>query len=172
MTWYDRNAHSQEFSPGYQVLVLLLTSTNQLLTEWQGPYPMMRQIGEVNYEVHMANRRKQKRNYHINMLCALQTQTAVACWAGKTSDPINEEDPLIYSDIRPDGEPLYGESFPSQVSDLQCLFDRFSTVFNSNPGCMTMVVMVSIAFIRDMLAPSAYHCSDFLTHTVIYYVKN
>ena len=36
--WYDSNAHSREFNPGDQVLVLLPSSTNKLWAQWQGPY--------------------------------------------------------------------------------------------------------------------------------------
>ena len=135
--WYDRNARSREFSPGDQVLVLLPTSTNKLLAEWQGPYPITRRISEVNYEVRMADRRKQKRIFHVNMLRAWQAPTAVSCWAEDISD--EDEDPLTYSDTRSDSEPLFEESLsPTQVSDLQCIYERFATVLNSNPGRTTM----------------------------------
>ena len=36
--WYDRNAREREFQPYDQVLVLLPTTTNKLLAQWQGPY--------------------------------------------------------------------------------------------------------------------------------------
>ena len=39
--WYDKHARSNEFNQGDQVLILLPTSTNKLLTEWQGPYPVI-----------------------------------------------------------------------------------------------------------------------------------
>ena len=35
--WYDRHARVREFSIGDQVLVLLPSSTNKLLAQWQGP---------------------------------------------------------------------------------------------------------------------------------------
>ena len=66
--WYDRNARSREFQPGDQVLVLLPTSTNKLLAQWQGPYEVVRRCGSVDYEVKMSDRRKQKRIFHVNML--------------------------------------------------------------------------------------------------------
>ena len=39
--WYNRNAHTCEFKPGQQVLVLLHTSSSKLLAQWQGPYEII-----------------------------------------------------------------------------------------------------------------------------------
>ena len=47
MRWYDQNARQRQFQPGDQVLVVLPTSTNKLLAQWQG---------------------KKRRVFHINML--------------------------------------------------------------------------------------------------------
>ena len=46
--WYDRNARSCKFEPGNQVLVLLPTLTSKLLAQWQGPYEVVKPIGEVD----------------------------------------------------------------------------------------------------------------------------
>ena len=53
--WYDRNARSRAFDPGDQVLVLLPTSNNTLLAEWQGPYQITRRVSKVNYELRMTH---------------------------------------------------------------------------------------------------------------------
>ena len=37
-TWYDQNTRDRELKPGDEVLVLLPTSSNKLLAQWQGPY--------------------------------------------------------------------------------------------------------------------------------------
>ena len=58
---YDQNAHSREFHPGEQVLVLLPTFTSKLLAQCQGPYQIVRCIGAVNYEVDILGQRKQHR---------------------------------------------------------------------------------------------------------------
>ena len=39
--WYDTRARLREFKPGDAVLVLLPTSTNKLLAQWQGPYSVL-----------------------------------------------------------------------------------------------------------------------------------
>ena len=66
--WYDRNARERTFQAGDQVLVLLPSTTNKLLAQWQGPYPVIRQITPVTYEVDMFDDKKRKRTLHINML--------------------------------------------------------------------------------------------------------
>jgi len=38
---------------GEEVLVLLPTSSNKLLAQWQGPYRVLHRVGKVNYEVYM-----------------------------------------------------------------------------------------------------------------------
>ena len=43
--WYDQN---REFQPGDHVLVLLPTTTNKLLAQWQGPYEMNWKIGLIH----------------------------------------------------------------------------------------------------------------------------
>ena len=57
---YDRNARSCKFQPGDQVLVLLPTSTSKLLAWWQGPYEVIKPIGEVDYLINMHDRRNKR----------------------------------------------------------------------------------------------------------------
>ena len=48
----------RELEPDEEVLVLLPASSNKLLAQWQGPYCVLRRVGEVNYEVRMTDKRK------------------------------------------------------------------------------------------------------------------
>ena len=56
--WYDQNARERRFVTGDQVLVLLSTSTCKLTAQWQGPYRIVKPVGQVNYMVDMQDRRK------------------------------------------------------------------------------------------------------------------
>lgn len=56
--WYDRTARTRRFEPGDKVFVLLPTSTNKLLAQWEGPYDILRKVGRVTYEVDMVDKRK------------------------------------------------------------------------------------------------------------------
>ena len=68
--WYDLKAHDMKLRIGDQdlVLVLLPTSMNKLISQWHGPYEVTRVIGKVNYEIEMAEQRRKKVIFHINML--------------------------------------------------------------------------------------------------------
>ena len=66
-TWYDRHARERELVAG-EVLVLLPTESNKMKAQWQGPCPVVRKVGLVDYEVDMVDRQKRKRIFHINML--------------------------------------------------------------------------------------------------------
>ena len=58
--WYDKSAKSRNFSEGDQVLVLLPTNTNKLMAQWQGPYQVVKKIGNVDYQTDKHDRRKKK----------------------------------------------------------------------------------------------------------------
>ena len=89
--WYDQNARDREFQPADQVLVLLPTSTHKLLVQWQGPYPVLRRMGKVNYEIDLYDRRKWRRIFHVNMLKKWHTPVASASF---NTDIAEAEDTL------------------------------------------------------------------------------
>ena len=67
-TWYDSHVRSREFRDGDLVLVLLPSSSNKLLAQWQGPYQVVRRCGKVTYMVDMNDKSKRRRIFHVNML--------------------------------------------------------------------------------------------------------
>ena len=93
--WYDRNARDRDFNPGDQVLVLLPTSTNKLLAEWQRPYPIIRRVGRVVYEVDMTDRRRRKRRFHVNMLREWHTTSESSSFMSEEIRDEGEDD--VYS---------------------------------------------------------------------------
>ncbi|KAI2646544.1 Transposon Tf2-8 polyprotein [Labeo rohita] len=66
--WYDQQARLRQFQPGQKVLLLLPTSSNKLLANWQGPYTVVRKMGTVTYEIHHPDKGKSKQTYHVNLL--------------------------------------------------------------------------------------------------------
>ena len=56
--WYDRTSREKTLKPGDQVIVLLPSSTSKLLAQWHGPYPVVSQVGSINYVVDMVDQRK------------------------------------------------------------------------------------------------------------------
>ena len=67
-TWNDSHARSHEFRDGDLVLLLLPSSSNKLLAQWQGPYQDLRRCGKVTYMVDMHDKSKRRRIFHVNML--------------------------------------------------------------------------------------------------------
>ena len=79
--WYDQHARKRQFSSGENVLVLLPTSSNKLLAKWMGPYPVLREVSPVSYEVDMYDHAKRKKIFHVNMLRKWHSSVAVNLWA-------------------------------------------------------------------------------------------
>ena len=73
--WYDRRARLREFERGDPVLVLLPTTTDKLMAQWQGPYQVLAREGKVTYLVDMHDRKKRRRVFHVNMLKAFHVRT-------------------------------------------------------------------------------------------------
>ncbi|KAG1940831.1 hypothetical protein F2P79_016387 [Pimephales promelas] len=65
---YNRGARLRQFTPGDKVLVLLPTSSSELLAKWQGPFEVTRRVGDLNYEVACTDRGGAHQIYHLNLL--------------------------------------------------------------------------------------------------------
>lgn len=48
---YDAQVKPRFFEVGQKVLLLLHSSSNKLLVQWQGPYEVIKWVGEANYRV-------------------------------------------------------------------------------------------------------------------------
>ena len=93
-TWYDRTARSRSFVSGQKVLLLLPSSESSLLAKWQGPFTVLRRVGEVTYEIAMPDRRRSKQIYHVNLLKRwIDRQSSIQdqLWARTVEE---EEEPL------------------------------------------------------------------------------
>ena len=66
--WHDQNARERKFQICDQVLVLLLFSTNKLLTKRHEPYPVTGKIIAVMYEIDTFDHQGRKKVIHIKML--------------------------------------------------------------------------------------------------------
>ena len=137
-TWYDRNARNRELKPGDQVLVLLPTTANRLLAEWQGPYPIIRRIGEVVYEIDMKDRRRRKRRFHINMLREWVAPKESAFMAEEVDS--EEDEDIVLWDRTSDEPPTFSTSLTTQQNnELQQLLCKFGDVLRGSPGRTSVV---------------------------------
>ena len=139
--WYDAKARSRQFEPGEKVLVLLPTSTNKLLAQWQGPYTIQKRIGDVNYEVDMSDTRKRRRVFHVNMLKQWHDSPAQACFMVSDMSPDADPDDveaLSWSEARkPEAEnqPMVNRDLGAKErAELEGLLKEFSAVMSDEPG--------------------------------------
>lgn len=65
---YDVGSRARSFEVDDLVLVLLPTSTNKLLAQWQDPFPITTKLGETTYRVKTGPGAKGERTFHINLL--------------------------------------------------------------------------------------------------------
>ena len=144
--WYDRNARTRKFEPGDQVVVLLPTSTSKLLAQWQGPYEVVKPIGEVDYLINMHDRRNKRRVFHVNMLKQFYSPAVVNSnflvddtgEASVESELLDEEIPSWNCQYK--GHPKIGEQLSAiQQNTLQKLLDEFTDVLQDKPGRTTIV---------------------------------
>lgn len=63
--YYDKKAKQRVFPIGGQVLLLLPTSNDKLLMQWQGPYTVKERVGTMDYRIEKNGKLK---IYHANML--------------------------------------------------------------------------------------------------------
>ena len=136
-TWYDRNARKRSFQIGDNVLVLLPSSTSKLLAEWQGPYPVTKQLGPITYEVDMFDKRRKKRVFHVNMLRAWHS--AENSHLVTFSIPVvTDAEDLESSSVECKGDSSKrGQLTEEQHADLDALLTKFSNVFSDTPGRTT-----------------------------------
>ena len=136
-SWYDKKARVREFQPGHPVLVLLPTSTNKLLAQWQGPYQIVKRMGKVTYMVDMYDHRKRKRVFHVNMLKEFQVHrtTESSYFVDTSGQDDGDEDILFWSDGAPEDQPLIGKQLDKkQLLQLQQVLAEYSQVLQNQPG--------------------------------------
>ena len=134
--WYDRNARERAFKAGDHVLVLLPTSTNKLLAQWQGPYQVIKQISPVTYAVDMADKKKRRRVLHVNMLRKWNSPTSMSLWTDGGSITENEDELPLWGDANKEkeGPVINSQLSPEQQAELQSLLSNYADVLSNAPG--------------------------------------
>ena len=133
--WYDQNARERVLVAGDHVLVLLPTATNKLLAKWQGPYPVLRKVGPVTYEVDMYDHSKRRRIFHVNMLRKWHPPTAASYWADSEGPEGDEDDVVLWRGDEGTSGPVIGQQLDEgQRGGLEDLLERFNDVLQNSPG--------------------------------------
>lgn len=64
-TYYNKRARQRDMKEGEKVLVLLPTTSNQLLMQWRGPYIIIQKVGSVDYKIDVDGKLN---TFHAKML--------------------------------------------------------------------------------------------------------
>lgn len=137
--WYDQNTVEREFQVDDKVLVLLPTATNKLLAQWQGPYTIVQKMGKVTYVVHMYDRRKSHRTFHVNMLRKWHTPVHTSMMAEDVSEFGAEEDVAFWKEGGSLAKPRVGEKLSSlQKKEIESLLGEYADIFRDTPGRTTL----------------------------------
>ena len=137
-TWYDKGARLREFITGDLVLVLLPTTSNKLLAQWQGPYQVLQRMGKVTYLIDMQDKKKRKRIFHVNMLKDYHVREGAGDQVSCFSEEDHEDELEIPSWRGGESETIVrmGEELDSkQRAELtELLIGKFARVMSDKPG--------------------------------------
>ena len=138
--WYDQTARERSFQPDDKVLVLLPTTSNKLLAEWQGPYRVVRKMGKVDYLVDTHDKRQKQRIFHINMLRPWHEVPATSLLVMEVGESETDEDIAFWRDATDDKSPQLGTDLSStQREQLRQLLEEFGEIFSDIPGLTDLV---------------------------------
>ena len=113
--------------------MLLPTSSNKLLAQWQGPYRILRRVGKVNYEVLMPNKRKRKNVFHVNMLKKWYPPVATSFWSIEQMD-MEEEFMPTWKCEDSDAPIVSDQLSKQQLRQLYDLLAKFKMVMSGKCG--------------------------------------
>ena len=116
---------------GDMVLLLLPTSSNKLLAQWQGPFRVEERVGRFDYKIEMPHRRRKRQLFHVNLIKKWEPP----CSLGLSACEVEEESEL--SDWREDPgfQPVIGSQLTSNKrEELSELLNEFEDVLQGKPG--------------------------------------
>ncbi|XP_068220404.1 uncharacterized protein [Palaemon carinicauda] len=153
-TYYDLKTSDRKFVIGDEVLLLLPSDTNKLLSQWQGPYKVIGKKGQVDYIIEVRNKHKV---FHVNMLKKyyrratinnLQVFDEVTPFEQKVlMGPLDfvqvavvtqcTDSPLPVLDTESGTEPDVNPYLTTeQKAELSILLDSYKDVLSDIPGCV------------------------------------
>ena len=154
-TYFDFKSTNQNFKAGDEVLILLPSSTNKLLIEWQGPYNVIEKANKVDYIIEVNGKPKK---YHVNVLKAYVRRTntvmfvadedqedsftKICCSTLHVQCVEDEDDSVPSAEVSkncalPDINPVVSSK---EKCDLNSIIQEYSDVFSELPGCTSTVV--------------------------------
>ena len=119
-------------------MVLLPTTSNKLLAQWQGPYQVVQQMGKVTYLIDMQDKKKRKRIFHVNMLKDYHVREGAGEHGSYFSEEYQEDELEIPSWRRGESEKIVRmeeELDSKQRAELtELVLGKFASVMSDKPG--------------------------------------
>ena len=133
-TWYDKRAREVQLDVRDQVLVLLPTRNEKLLTKWKGPYLVVERVGKVNYKIEIPGATKKQKLMHINMLKKWHPPDPV--FYHKEVDHPEEELDVEWRNLNSAATLAVGAKLsPQQSRQLEDLLESYQLLLDDKPGC-------------------------------------
>ena len=136
--WYDKGARLREFQKGDPVLVLLPTSSNKLLAQWQGLYQVIERTGKVTYKVDMHDKRKRHR---VNMLkdFRIRSQEWLVATAEEVMNEVTVGDVPLWDDDALGTSTIGGQLSQQKRGELNTVLAAYKgDVLRAQPGRTTL----------------------------------
>lgn len=131
--WYDQRAQETHLEVGDEVLVLLPTRTEKLLTKWKGPFKITRRVGKVNYQVEIPGPNPRQKLFHVNMIKKWHPP-ADLYYHAVTEDPEDELDVEWRNQNTTATLTVGAKLSPTQRAQLEDLLKQYPEPLREKPG--------------------------------------
>lgn len=111
-------------------MLLLSTCEKKLIAKWQGPFEVLRKMGEVDYEIRMPGRKPETKVFHANLLKGWKVRRETGAEGER-----EEFGPSVQEILAPQGKVSTGKDVsPQQRQQVEKYRKKFSEVFSKKLG--------------------------------------
>ena len=129
LRYYNKGSKMREFAEGELVLYRIPGMSCKLADSWEGPYKVLKRMGEVNYKIGKVGKESHAKVVHVNCLKKFKEREEV-----NRLDLVLEEESQERNVLRDDCEGLV-------VEELESVMSEFRDVFSDVPGNTDRVKM-------------------------------
>ena len=175
--YYDKKAKNRQFEVGDKVLLLLPTSRNKLLMQWNGPFTVVEKVGHCDYRI---DKNGEIRLYHANLMKAYveRNQTSSVLISGMQDSDAEKskgEDDVYFEEYECPNTVRTQTSEDVRIADsldeiqknqVKALLCEYDDVFTDVPGRTDVgkheIKLTSSEPVRSKSYPIPYHKKEIL----------
>ena len=145
------------------MLILLPTAASKLQAQWQGPYEVVRPVGNVNYLLRLHDRSMRQKVYHLNMLRKWHTPERTNYFVQDVPEDVDSQEEIPEWRDEEGCEPTIGDwlSHPQQ-DQLKKLLEEYKEVF---PRSRTHITCQASHHDRKNTPRFVHHLTDYPRHS-------